>query len=204
VLSLACEGADEAGGEGVEGEPGPREVLDAERKALADPERYPLRKGMRIEEEALRGVLMRLRGRHGPQVAVAYLATIEALPTMAMPSAPGFGEIGVFDLPDDPAARDVEAMNWLFDADVRQTAQRTLSTYLTLMMHQDLDLSAREIGVWMAFLRAAEPTLARCEAGAEDLWLCMDYGADVFVLEMVRTDPGFVVRRVRWMQATGS
>jgi hypothetical protein len=98
--------------------------------------------------------------------------------------------------------REVEAINWLFDEDVHQTVRRVLSTYLTLMMHRDVGMPTAEIGVWMAFLRAAEPELRRCGSPASKaLVLCLDYGVDVFVLDVERQEPAWVVTRLQWMQA---
>jgi hypothetical protein len=98
----------------------------------------------------------------------------------------------------------VEAINWLFDADVRATVQRVLGTYLTLMMHRDVGMTTADIGIWMAFLRAAEPDLRRCGGTASaGLVLCLGYGSDVFVLDVARQEPAWVVTRLRWMQARG-
>lgn len=185
--------------------PGPpaanaRAHFDEARRELADPERTPLREGMRIDQEALRQALLRLRSQHGAQLAVTYAAGIEALREGERPVAERFEEVAAFVLPAEPAARDVEAINWLFDADVRATAQRVLSTYLTLMMVHDVGMTTADIGVWMAFLRAAEPELYRCGGDAE-LVLCLDYGDDVFVLDVERQEPAWVVTRLQWMQA---
>ena len=82
------------------------------------------------------------------------------------------------------------------------TVQRALGTYVTLMMHRDLGLTTSDIGIWMAFLRAAKPELSRCGGTASAaLVLCLDYGADVFVLDLERQAPAWVVTRLRWMQA---
>lgn len=179
-----------------------RALLDEARRELADPERAPLRQGMRIDAEALRRAMVRLRSQHGAQVAEAYEAELAALPTGEPPAAGRFEEVAHFALPEDPAVRDVEAINWLFDADVRATVQRVLGTYLTLMMHRDVGMTTADIGIWMAFLRAAEPELRRCsEAVGTAVTLCLDYGADVFVLDVERRAPARVVTRLRWMQA---
>lgn len=177
-------------------------MLDEARRELTDPDRVPLRQGMKIDQEQLRQALVRLRQQHGTQVAEAYGAGIEGLPVGALPAAPRFVEVAAFALPDEPAAREVEALNWMFDADVHQTVQRVLGTYLTLMMHRDLEMAPMDIGIWMAFLRAAKPELRRC-GGAEDAGrlLCLDYGSDVFVLDVAREEPAWVVTRLRWMQA---
>lgn len=179
-----------------------RVVLDEARRELADPERVPLRRGMEIDGDRLHAALVELRARHGEAVAVAYDASIEALASGALPGAPRFSEVAAFSLPDDGAAREVEAINWLFDADVRQTAQRVLGTYLTLMM-VEAGMTTQEVGIWMAFLRAAEPELRRCGGQGQGIVLCMDYGSDVFVLDVVRREPAWVVTRLRWMQAAG-
>ncbi|MEM7158377.1 MAG: hypothetical protein AAF799_36395 [Myxococcota bacterium] len=202
VCALAC-GGSESKPEGDAGEPtsdDPRAALDQARTGLADPQRYPFRDGLKINEEALRATLMQLRERHGAQVAVAYAASIEALPTGDAPTAPQFEELAAFALPDDPAARDVEAMNWLFDRDVEETVRRSLSTYLALLSQNDLEMPIRDVGVWFAFLRAAEPTLKRCSPSPDDLWLCLDYGADVFVFELSRLGSAWIVRKLRWHQ----
>lgn len=179
-----------------------RALLDEARRELADPVRTPLRQGMQIDQEALRQALVRLRSQHGPQVAAAYGAGIEALPQGEPPAAGRFVEVASFELPNEPASRDVEAVSWLFDADVDMTVRRVLATYLTLMMHHDVGMTTAEIGVWMAFLRAAEPELRRCGGGeGTGLVLCLDYGVDVFVLDMERHEPAWVVTRLRWMQA---
>jgi len=178
-----------------------RALLDEARRGLADPERAPLRQGMRIDQEALRQALLRLREQHGAQVAGAYEASIEALPQGELPAATRFEQVAAFELPSEPAARDVEAINWLFDADVRATAQRSLGMYVTMMMHRDLGMTTADIGVWMAFLHAAKPELRRCGGTAsEGLVLCLDYGDDVFVLDVQRQAPAWVVTRLRWMQ----
>lgn len=201
---LGCGKGPAAGDEGAAAPPAAnaRAVLDEARRELADPVRTPLRQGLRIDEDALLQAMVRLRTQHGPQVAVAYEAGIEALPQGEPPAAERFEEVANFALPDDPAARDVEAVSWLFDADVRVTVTRVLATYLTLMMHRDLGMAPTDIGVWMAFLRAAEPELRRCGGGeGAALVLCLDYGTDVFVLDMERREPAWVVTRLRWMQA---
>jgi hypothetical protein len=203
-LVLGCARGPEAG-EGDAAPPSPanaRAVLDEARRELADPVRTPLRQGMAIDQDALHHALLRLRAQHGPQVAAGYGASIEALPKGERPAAARFVEVARFELPDEPAARDVEAVSWLFDANVHETTRRVLSTYLALMMHHDVGMTTAQIGVWMAFLRAAEPVLRRC-GGDEGpaLVLCMDYGADVFVLDMERREPAWVVTRLRWMQA---
>ncbi|MEX1367544.1 MAG: hypothetical protein AB1Z98_30730 [Nannocystaceae bacterium] len=193
---------------GPASEPGPeaagladaRAALDEQRRALVDSQQYPLRQGMTIDEEALRQTLLRMRAEHGPLVAVAYRASIDALPVGQPPGPPEFHEVAAFELPDEPAMREAEALNWLFDADVEQTARRLLSTYLTLVMHQQLELSPKDIGVWMAYLRAAEPTLRRCDETPERVTLCVDYGDDVFVLELSSRKPGWIARRFRWLQ----
>ena len=177
----------------------PRTALDEARRGLSDAQRYPFRDGKKINEEALRANLMKLRERHGAQVALAYAASIEALPVAEAPAAP-FEEIAAFSLPDQPAARDVEAINWLFDRDVEETVRRSLSTYFALMSREQLEMPMRDLGVWMAFLRAAEPGLARCSPAPDDLWLCLDYGADVFVFEMSRLGSAWIVQRLRWHQ----
>jgi hypothetical protein len=177
-------------------------MLDEARRDLADPERSPLRHGMKIDQEALRQDVLRLRDQHGAQVAGAYQAGIEALPEREPPAAERFAEVATFVLPDDPAARDAESVNWLFDADVHATVQRALGTYVTLMMHHDLGLRMEDIGIWMSFLRAAKPELRRCGGTVDGgLVLCLDYGADVFVLDLQREAPAWVVTRLRWMQA---
>jgi len=175
-----------------------RVVLDEARRELV--KRPGLRQGMQIDRDALLGVLKELRAQHGAQVAVAYDASLEALP-QGEPPGGRFTEVASFSLPDDPATRDVEAINWLFDADVEQTVRRVLSTYLALMMMKDAEMSTEEVGVWMAFVRAAEPELRRCGPQGPGRRLCLDYGNDVFVLDMERKDPAWVVTRVRWMQA---
>jgi hypothetical protein len=192
-------GADEAAG------PPPanaRAMLDEARRELADPDRMPLRQGMQIDQEGLRQALIRLRSQHGAQVAVAYQAEIDALPAGDPPAAERFVEVAAFVLPEEPAARDVEAINWLLDEDVRATTQRVLGTYVTLLMHRDVGMTTADIGIWMAFLRAAKPELRRCgEPGGTRLALCLDYGDDVFVLDVERQEPAWVVTRLRWMQA---
>lgn len=179
-----------------------RALLDEARRELADPERAPLRQGMRIDSEALRQAMVRLRSQYGAQVAGAYEAELASLPAGEPPVAGRFEEVASFALPEDPAARDVEAINWLFDVDVRATVQRVLGTYLTLMMHRDVGMTTADIGIWMAFLRAAEPELRRCSAAVGTaVTLCLDYGSDVFVLDVERREPAWVVTRLRWMQA---
>ncbi|MCA9656005.1 MAG: hypothetical protein H6712_02010 [Myxococcales bacterium] len=197
AVLLACGGGEPAP---AAAGPDPRAALDRERRALTDPEVYPLRDGLEIDEEALRQTVLRLRTEHGPQVAVAYAASIDALPTRERPRT-GFRLIADQPLPDEPAMREAEAINWLFDADVHQTAMRALMTHLTIVMHQRLGLTPAKIGVWMAFLRAAEPTLTRCGEGPEGgVSLCVDYGADVFELDLRPRDPGWIVQRLRWWQ----
>lgn len=179
-----------------------RAMLDEARRDLADPERMPLRRGMQIDHEGLRQALLRLRDQHGAQLAAAYQADIEALPEREPPAAERFAEVAQFVLPDEPAAREAEAVNWLLDADVHATVQRALGTYVTIMMHRDLGLTTGDIGIWMAFLRAAKPELRRCGGTTSaGLVLCLDYGADVFVLDLLRNEPAWVVTRLRWMQA---
>lgn len=181
-------------------EPGPRDALSKDRKALADPQVHRIRNGTQIDEDALRKAMLRLRSAHGPQLAVAYQASLEALPVQERPQPPAFVEIASLALPDAPAMRDVEAINWLFDEDVRATAYRALGTHLTIMMVQELDMSTHDVGLWMGFLRAAEPTLARCGRDGDVDLLCMDYGVDVFVISLRRWDPGWIVERVQWQQ----
>jgi hypothetical protein len=204
VLAMGCgREPSPAAGDAAGARPAaPRAMLDEARRELADPERTPLRRGLVLDAEGLRQALVRLRAEHGPQVAAAYQAGIDALPEGALPSAEGFGEVARFTLPDDPAARDVEAVNWLFDPDVRATVRRVLGTYLTLMMVHDMGMTTADVGVWMAFFHAAEPALRRCggSSGA-GLVLCLDYGSDVFVLDMERKGPAWVVTQLRWMQA---
>jgi hypothetical protein len=204
-LALGCTKEVDPSAVGLAAGPPPanaRAFLDEARRELADPERMPLRRGMQIDHEGLRQALLRLRSQHGAQVAVAYEAEIEALPAGEPPAAERFVEVAVFVLPAEPAARDVEAINWLLDEDVRATVQRELGTYLTLMMHHDVGMTTADIGVWMAFLRAAKPELRRCGgAGGKGLVLCLDYGDDVFVLDVERYEPAWVVTRLQWMQA---
>lgn len=207
ALVLACMLAGACGSEPepqAPGGAGPRAALDKERRALADPEVYPLRAGMRIDDEALRQTLLRLRTEHGPQVAVAYAASIEALPAREPPAEPAFTEVVDHPLPDQPALRDAEALNWLFDADVHQTVQRAMATHLTLVMVQRLGMPTAEVGKWMLLLRAAEPTLSRCGEVEGGTVVCLDYGADVFVLELSQRDPGWIVQRLRWWQQAPS
>ncbi|MCH9682644.1 MAG: hypothetical protein K0V04_14510 [Deltaproteobacteria bacterium] len=180
---------------------GPRAALDEDRRQLADGRIHPVRDGMTVDEERLRGALRQLQGRHGPRVAAAWNQELEALPHAAAPADPEFTEVAVFAPPDQPAAHDAEALNWLLDPDVRTTAKRWLSTYLTLAMVEGLGFSTRQIGMWMALLRAAEPTLRRCGDGTPGgHWLCVGYGDDVFVLEMRHHAPAWTLARLRWMQ----
>ncbi len=179
----------------------PRAALDEDRRQLADPQRYPLRDGMTIDPDGLQTAWQQLRARHGPQVAIAYQRGLDALPVQDPPTAPTFTEVVAFSPRNDAPVRDAEALQWLMDVDVHASARRWLSTYLTLAMVQDLGLSSREVGVWMGFLRTAEPTLHRCGGEAPDApWLCVGYGDDVFVLEMARHSPGWTLARLRWMQ----
>lgn len=184
-----------------------RAVFDEARRELADPAHAPLRRGMQIDRDALHAALVDLRARHGARLAGGYAASIEALPSGDPPGPPGFAEVASFSLPDEAVGREVEAINWLFDVDVRHTVQRVVGTYLTLMMVQDVGMKTQDVGIWMAFLRAAEPELRRCggqgqgQGQAQELVLCLDYGADVFVLDMVRQEPAWVATQLRWMQA---
>ncbi|MCX4244682.1 hypothetical protein [Paraliomyxa miuraensis] len=179
-----------------------RAVFDEARRELADAGRAPLRRGMEIDRDALHAALVDLRARHGVTLAEGYAASIEALPRGELPAAPQFSEVASFSLPDAAAARDVEAINWLFDEDVRHTVQRVVGTYLTLMMVEDVGMTTEQVGIWMAFLRAAKPELRRCGGQGSALSLCVDYGADVFVVDLVRQEPAWVATRLRWMQAS--
>jgi hypothetical protein len=204
-LLVACTKEPSATGDGEAQSPpaaNARAMLDEARRELADPERSPVRSGMAIDEEALRQALLRLRAEHGTQLAVAYEASIAALPEGQLPAPERFTEVATFEVPSDPAARDAEALNWVLDQDVRATAQRVFGTYLTLMMHHHLGMATPQIGVWMAFLHAAKPQIERCGgAASSSFMLCVDYGVDVFVLEMARHEPAWVPTRLRWMQA---
>jgi hypothetical protein len=179
-----------------------RAMLDEARRELADPERSPLRSGMAIDEEALRQALLQLRAEHGAQLAVAYEASIAALPEDEPPAPERFTQVAAFEVPNEPAARDAEALNWVLDEDVRGTVRRVLGTYLTLMMHHDVGMTTAQLGVWMAFLHAAKPEIERCGGtGSTSFAVCVDYGVDVFVIDMARHEPAWVPTRLRWMQA---
>ncbi len=204
VVGAGCRG-DASPAAGGEAAPPPaanaRALLDEARRELANHERTPLREGMKIDDEGLRQAMVRLRAQHGAQVAGAYAAEIEALPAGELPAAPRFQEVAAFTISAEPAAREVEALNWLFDADVQQTVSRVLGTYVTLMMVRDLGMASVEVGIWMAFLRAAKPELRRCGGDGNTQWmLCLDYGRDVFVFEVEREGPAWIVTRLRWMQ----
>lgn len=178
-----------------------RAMLDEARRDLANPERSPLRDGMEIDEEALRQALLRLRAEHGAQLATAYEASIAALPEDEPPAPGRFTEVAAFLVPNEPAARDAEALSWVLDEDVHATVQRVLGTYLTLMMHRDVGMTTTQLGVWMAFLRAAKPELERCGGTASTrVAVCVDYGVDVFVIDLERYEPAWVATRLRWMQ----
>lgn len=177
----------------------PREALNADREALADAQRYPVRNGIRLDGEALRRSVLALRTRHGAQVALAYDKTIDALPAGEQPPEPEFSEVAHFEPPDEPALRDVEAMNWLFDESIEQTASRALFTYLPMVMMEE-GLSSAEVGMWFGFLRAAKPAVTRCSGDGKELRVCLDYGVDVFVFEMRRVGSAWIVGRLRWMQ----
>ena len=165
LATLSCGGEAETSSKAEAGTPEaerPRTALDEARRGLSDAQRYPFRDGKKINEEALRANLMKPRERHGAQVALAYAASIEALPVAEAPAAP-FEEIAAFSLPDQPAARDVEAINWLFDRDVEETVRRSLSTYFALMSREQLEMPMRDLGVWMASPDAApHPTTCGC------------------------------------------
>lgn len=195
--------ATEGGGE-AQGPPAAnaRAMLDEARRGLADPERSPLRNGMELDQDALRQALLRLRSEHGAQLAVAYEASIGALPEDEPPAPERFTEVAAFEIPTEPAAREAEALNWVLDEDVRMTVQRVLATYLTLMMHHDVGMTNVQLGMWMAFLRAAKPEIERCGGtGSTSFAVCVDYGVDVFVIDMTRHEPAWIPTRLRWMQA---
>lgn len=180
-------------------------ALWAERRAWTDPAHLDIRDGTRIDEERLLRGLVGLMTRHSPAHALVYEQTVAALPNGPMPAAPKWRRLATFSPPDEPAMRDVEATSWLFDDGIRQTVERALSTYLVLMMSEQVGLSARELGVWMGYLRAAEPTFTRCDGDGEaeaELTVCVDYGPDVFAVTLRRHKAAWIARGLSWWQAS--
>jgi hypothetical protein len=174
------------------------------RRDLADNTKHPVRKGMEIDETALRSVILKAKDEHADEIKRRYDASIAALRDMDVPSASTHDERASLDMPDDVEAREAAAMFWALDADVEQSARRTLSMYLHVAMTQ-AGLPMEKISVWLGFLHTARPVTARCGQQADTVSVCVDYGGvDVFVIDVVPHANAWVPKRLRWMQKKAS
>jgi hypothetical protein len=167
---------------------------------LADPAKYPIRKGMEIDEGAFRTAIAQAKDKHTGEVQRRFDASIAALPSGNVPSTSTHDERASLELPDDPDGREFGTMFWAIDADVERLVRRTASMYLSIAMTQ-AGFSMEKVSVWLAFFHTASPVTTRCEQSADSLAVCLDYGGmDVLVVDLVPHGHAWVCRRLRWMQ----
>lgn len=178
--------------------------MDEWRRTLADPDKYPVRSGMKINPEAMRRAMLDGRDLHREAIEKAITASAAALPEGKAPGEARYDVLGTFDIAGEQGPREVEGIQAALAADVSVTAQQFASRYLPILMRQDMGMDTAEIGMWLAFLNTARPGVTRCEQSERALTLCLDYGGlDVLVVDNERVEELWVPVRVQWLHRRG-
>lgn len=175
--------------------------LDPWRRQLADDTIYPVRDAAHIDPQTFRQALLEGRGSQREAVRAAVLASVEALPSGAMPAQADYQVRATFEHDSPVLAREVEALQVAVTADVRDVARRFASRNITIAMTREMELPTQEIGVWTVFFDVALPTVTRCRATDDALSICIDYGSlDVLVVDfMPDPDVAWLPHRVQWL-----
>lgn len=169
------------------------------RADLIDREKYPYRKGMEFDMEALKKSVLLFGVGNREQLRDTFERGIDLLPRIDIPAKSDYNEISVVDAPlESDTARTFELLG-IINPDFKFIVRNFTAVMLPpVLLHRGM--KPDEFKGWLTFFHIAEPKWSVCQRKEGTILLCADYGDDILLIRMASGRIQWIPIVVAWWQ----